>query len=274
MNLSFASVVRPTLWFGPYPTQTHVEQLEAAGVRAFINVTRPDEMLDPYVSLHPIINIPIEDNSVPDDVPTFCQQISEVSRLLRQGTHLYVHCKGGHGRSGMVAAILLVLVDGCSPSDAIAAVTEAHRTRPALREFWRKRPCPHLHAQRKFVYRIFSPLYWAPHTPIAANKGLCPDSPHPVSLAHGTFHTSSSAIRALSSLGLDTYSAARAALHAKFTQHPSLLKSLLWTGFREFKCRCVVIGSVQRPPECTDQCCHALLNCALNNVKRALLDSS
>ncbi len=274
MNLSFVSAVRPTLWFGPYPTQTHVEQLEAAGVRAFINVTRPDELLDPYVSSYSSLSIPIEDNSVPDDVPSFCQQMAELSRVLRGGTHMYVHCKGGHGRSGMVAAILLVLSEDIPPSDAIAAVTEAHRTRPALREFWRKRPCPHLHAQRKFIYRIFSPLYWAPNTPIASNKGLCPDSPHPVELAHGTFHTTSSAVKALSSMGIDTFSACRAVLHAKFTQHPALLKSLLWTGFREFRCRCCVIGTLQRPPECTDRCCHTLLNSALNTVKRSLLESS
>lgn len=232
MSLPFVSVVRPHLYFGPYPTQPQIEQLESVlGVQAVVNLTCHNEMLDPYVltsAESTYLHLPIEDNSVPDDVPLFCALIYKVYTILRSGVTTYVHCKGGHGRSGMVCAILLCLLEGLSPAAGIVETTEAHKTRPQLRDFWKTRPCPHLHIQRKFVYRMFTPLHWSPHTPISISKGFSPWSPHRIVYDGHVFETSSEALQQYD---------ATSVMQVKFIQHPDLLHSLLWTGFRPFQCK-------------------------------------
>jgi protein tyrosine phosphatase (PTP) superfamily phosphohydrolase (DUF442 family) len=71
-------------------------------------------------------HLPIADYSVPSDA--FEQQWTmdgqEIRALLRGGTDVLVHCKGGLGRAGMIAARLLVEL-GVSPDDAIRSVRRA-----------------------------------------------------------------------------------------------------------------------------------------------------
>ena len=72
------------------------------------------------------LHLPIADFSVPTE--TFEQQWQaqgpEIRALLRGGADVLVHCKGGLGRAGMIAARLLVEL-GMPPDDAIAAVRRA-----------------------------------------------------------------------------------------------------------------------------------------------------
>lgn len=71
-------------------------------------------------------HLPIQDFSTPDAL--FEQRWAEVSErlhlTLRQGNHVLLHCRGGLGRSGMIAARLLVEC-GWQPAAAIAAVRAA-----------------------------------------------------------------------------------------------------------------------------------------------------
>ena len=162
MALDFVSTVRPYLWFGSYPSQERINILEASGVRLFVNLTCTHETLDPYTTNYMYMNIPIPDNSIPDNVAVFCFQVIEIVRFILAGATAYIHCRGGHGRSGMLCAILLCLIEGLSPKDAISEITHSHKNRPNIREFWKKRQCPHLHEQRKFIFKLFSPRYITP----------------------------------------------------------------------------------------------------------------
>ncbi|WP_221799768.1 cyclin-dependent kinase inhibitor 3 family protein [Oceanobacter mangrovi] len=69
------------------------------------------------------LHMPIADYSTP--TATFEQRWSsegrEVRELLRRGEDILVHCKGGMGRAGMMAARLLVEL-GNDPEDAIHQV--------------------------------------------------------------------------------------------------------------------------------------------------------
>ena len=51
-------------------------------------------------------------------------------KLLKDGGKVLVHCRGGQGRSGTIAAALLI-AGGLAPADAIA---EIRRSRPAAIE--------------------------------------------------------------------------------------------------------------------------------------------
>ncbi|RQW62241.1 cyclin-dependent kinase inhibitor 3 family protein [Vibrio viridaestus] len=68
-------------------------------------------------------HLPIADYSVPDaDFETkWLTQGYEIRHLLRCGKNVLVHCKGGLGRAGMIAARLLVEL-GMEPKQAIRIV--------------------------------------------------------------------------------------------------------------------------------------------------------
>ncbi len=73
-------------------------------------------------------HLPIADFSVPCE--TFEQQWAtqgrEIRTLLRSGDDVLVHCKGGLGRAGMIAARLLVEL-GMEPEEAIRCVRQARK---------------------------------------------------------------------------------------------------------------------------------------------------
>lgn len=73
-------------------------------------------------------HLPIADYSIPGE--TFEQQWlthgREIRALLRQGHDVLVHCKGGLGRAGMIAARLLVEL-GMDPTEAIRSVRRARK---------------------------------------------------------------------------------------------------------------------------------------------------
>ena len=73
-------------------------------------------------------HLPIADYSVPTEA--FEKQWEthgrEIRALLRSGNDVLVHCKGGLGRAGMIAARLLVEL-GMAPEQAIREVRRARK---------------------------------------------------------------------------------------------------------------------------------------------------
>lgn len=77
-------------------------------------------------------HLPIRDMGTPDArfEARWRETGAELRRLLGEGSSIAVHCRGGLGRTGMIAARLLVEL-GTEPGAAIARVREA---RPAAIE--------------------------------------------------------------------------------------------------------------------------------------------
>lgn len=73
-------------------------------------------------------HLPIADFSVPSDAfeREWETQGREIREMLRNGDDVLVHCKGGLGRAGMIAARLLVEL-GMAPDQAIHAVRRARK---------------------------------------------------------------------------------------------------------------------------------------------------
>ena len=73
-------------------------------------------------------HLPIADYSIPGDdfEQRWTEEGREIRELLRKGDDVVVHCKGGLGRAGMIAARLLVEL-GMDPEEAIRRVRRARR---------------------------------------------------------------------------------------------------------------------------------------------------
>lgn len=74
------------------------------------------------------IHLPIRDVDVPDQ--RFEKEWNtagpEIHQRIRAGEKILIHCRGGLGRTGLVAGLILV-ERGCTPRDAIQQVRTARR---------------------------------------------------------------------------------------------------------------------------------------------------
>ncbi|MGI5863800.1 MAG: cyclin-dependent kinase inhibitor 3 family protein [Myxococcales bacterium] len=77
-----------------------------------------------------VIRFPIPDGGVPRELGEFSQLVERILADARAGKTVVIQCRGGLGRSGLVASSCLVSL-GVAPNDAIAAV---RRVRPGAVE--------------------------------------------------------------------------------------------------------------------------------------------
>lgn len=145
-------------YFGPYPSQ---EMLDTIKVECILDLTCPNDQLVPYEYSGHVIKFPIIDGGVPDNMEDFLFLLYEVSSLLDKGHSIYIHCRGGHGRSGLVSACVLCVFRNYSPIQSLEIVTNAHRQRKNLKKKWKKMVCPHQKTQRSWLFRQFSPIVFS-----------------------------------------------------------------------------------------------------------------
>lgn len=74
------------------------------------------------------VSYPIPDRGIPPDRSTLATLLQAIDRDLQQGKRVLVHCRQGIGRTGVVAASLLVR-NGIEPESAIRKVSEVRGIR-------------------------------------------------------------------------------------------------------------------------------------------------
>lgn len=98
---------------------TSLQQLKAAGAKAVISLTPDEEMTELQVKDLPALcreldlfwfHCPINDDQAPGlaFAEGWQQAQAQVHQLLRQGGKVAIHCKGGSGRTGLMAAKILL----------------------------------------------------------------------------------------------------------------------------------------------------------------------
>lgn len=68
-------------------------------------------------------HLPIPDEGLPDSMDAFSALVDQVVAAVSAGETVLIHCKGGRGRTGLLAAAALVQL-GYGPDAAIAAVRQ------------------------------------------------------------------------------------------------------------------------------------------------------
>lgn len=148
--------------FGSFPTQETVTLLENIGVRFFIDLTDSQECkIIPYSTKYRYIKYPIIDHHIPEDWKSFARFIITVSDIihnLNKGEKIYIHCKGGHGRSGIVVASIFCYYYSLPSNEALYYTSKYHSNRIEMRDKWRRLGSPQRKCQKDFVYRFFHPL--------------------------------------------------------------------------------------------------------------------
>lgn len=177
-------VVAGSFVAGEYPgrrddaeTSEHLNTLLAAGVDAFIDLTMPGE-LDPYVQLLPphveYDNKPLRDHDVPDAPEQMLEILAVVADALRRNRTLYLHCRAGIGRTGMVVGCWLAN-RGLAGE---AALDELNRLWQANERSRKWLLIPETPEQQAFVRDWRAPVLIAPGSDApAVVKGTAVDAP-------------------------------------------------------------------------------------------------
>jgi len=172
--------------FGSYPVQDQVNMFETIGVRYFVNLTCDEEKkITPYKTHYTYIHYPIPDRRVPTNWKNFSQfiiKIGTIIKKIKKGEKIYVHCKGGHGRSGIVVACLLCYLYKMTPADALSKTSMYHNHRKEMREKWRRMGSPQTRSQKHFVTKFFEPLYIYKNYTKYFSSGFSNDINIPVSI--------------------------------------------------------------------------------------------
>jgi hypothetical protein len=119
-----------------------------AGVEVVVSLLEPPEIAELGLGQEEaqvrasgieIISYPIPDRGIPASKETFSELISRLNVMLAKGKTILIHCRQGVGRSGLVAASLL-LQAGLDAEQAIRRVSE-----------FRGCPIPETPSQRQWI---------------------------------------------------------------------------------------------------------------------------
>ena len=146
--------------FGGSPCQEKVHLLESYGVTHFIDLTTPNERgVFNYSTNSKKIKYPIKDYGIPvnkAEFKRFIKMLCNIISNLKDGEKVYLHCKGGHGRCGIVVASILCMYYDILPERALFLTNKYHNDRKTMRDKWREIGSPQTEHQKNFVRNLFA----------------------------------------------------------------------------------------------------------------------
>jgi len=153
----FSSVFTENGIFGKYPDADELSLIIKENVKLIINLTSDDECLPDYSTHLPEdieqIKYPILDKCSPDaNDPKFQEMIETIVMKIKCGQKVYIHCRGGHGRAGVISAIVLSkLKPNFTAQQILSCINKAHGQRSEMLPKWRKMGSPQTKTQKDFV---------------------------------------------------------------------------------------------------------------------------
>lgn len=149
------SVLSNNICFSKYICDETLAELTNWGVTLIVNVCTESEGLPPYQLPSSILNFsfPILDRGTPSD-----QQAVEATLTLAEyiklGHKICIHCKGGHGRSALMAGLLLGHCNSLSAQEVLQLVNYAHSIRQVMDSKWRRLGAPQTNQQKEQIRRL------------------------------------------------------------------------------------------------------------------------
>jgi ADP-ribosyl-[dinitrogen reductase] hydrolase len=135
----------------PGKAREKINRFFEVGVRHFVDLTEFGELI-PYEAIlseeSRAANItatyqrfPLRDINVPSDAEHLAEILFAIDRRIRQGGAVYVHCRGGVGRTGLVVACWLQ-EHGRTPDSALGELSAKWRTVKKSSEQWKSPETP------------------------------------------------------------------------------------------------------------------------------------
>jgi len=159
----------------PELTRERLDRLLERGIDCFIDLTQPQE-LDPYDAALPSASRYLRRSIVDHATPRHRDEMAEILQCLRvaldEGRSVYLHCRAGIGRTGMVTGCLLVEL-GFAGEDALAELNRLWR-QSARSNQWPK--VPETPDQIEYVRR-WKPLAVEESDPLLAPSTLAAARP-------------------------------------------------------------------------------------------------
>lgn len=150
--------------FGTYPDDDLIRTLEEINVKYIVDLTHGtnEKYIDKqYKTTANIIKFPIYDRSIPSDTQEFTKLIVNISNIithLKDTEKLYVHCKGGHSRSGLIVSCILAYMFKFTPAKALSKTCMYHKQRKSLKKKWFHNS-PQSNIQKTYIYKCFSVIH-------------------------------------------------------------------------------------------------------------------
>jgi len=167
MNPLYALIPPYNIYFGGYPDENDFVCLLEKNIQMFVDLTTDQEkrrhQLFPYYKLITYYkNYPIRDRSVPRDevgFTRFMYELYDFVMRMDEDEHIYIHCKGGHGRSGMVIACLFRLLNPeWETRECLHWTRYFHNQRRPMKKKYYELGCPDMLEQRLFLAHHLTPI--------------------------------------------------------------------------------------------------------------------
>lgn len=104
------------------------------------------------------LSYPIVDKRQPASIISILSLIQIITSLTNKP--VYLHCRGGHGRSAVVAICLylyLYKINNLTPNydSIVIAINNAHQSRKIMADRWRRLGVPQTKSQKQFCLNFY-----------------------------------------------------------------------------------------------------------------------
>ena len=236
----FATLFYDNGYFGAYPTDECVKILKSEGFDYIIKLNLENEKnIVPYNgSLVPMVYYPIKDNNIPQNWDNFSSLIYFIVDKLKNKKKIFVHCKGGHGRSCIiVACVIYTLNENMNAREAIEYTVKIHNQRTNLSIRWKDIKSPLSKNQYIFLYKFLNPICILKSYNIGYQAGFSGSSLFEIKTELGSFSNIDAAfqskIRNEDNDNYDEYEFMLDLTRIKYKTHKELIPILLTTGIRK-----------------------------------------
>jgi protein-tyrosine phosphatase len=220
--MDFCSQFDTNAYFGPYPSQEQIAVLELqTEIDIVINLACGTEDVLPYMTTRELWKYPIRDKGIPTDWKAFSSLIYKLDHELNTNQKkVYVHCRGGHGRSTLLVACYLAFRYSLLAEEAIRIAFKFHNDRVLLRECWRTAELL-TKSQKIFIYKLCSPICFTKSYMIGNQAGFNTLTAHAVTIDGLDFPNAECAYQALRNIQDTEF--VELLLHVKNTNYPKLV---------------------------------------------------